>query len=428
MNHQPALSVPRHELPAPCPAAGPLRVLLLSDHLGFAHGAVHGVTTYFLEILPAFDRALVAPTLCVLQPRHAAAARFAAAGIEPMFLARRKWDPRTLLDLLRLVRGRRFALLHVTGEKSILFGRLVARLEGLPVIAHFHDGLPAPRWVRLCQRRLASDTDLALAVSGPIREIVIRDFALPPDRVQVLHNGLDLTRFTRPAADARPRLRRQLGLAPTTPTVGLIGRLHPVKGQQAMIRALPRLLRHCPDAALVIAGDGPDRQACTALVAELGLAGRVHLLGQRDDIPDLLAALDVVALPSLWEEPFPFVALEAMAAGRPVVAFRTGGLPESIVDGETGLLVAYADEDALAEALSQVLTQPELARRLGAGAARRAQDFSIQWHVQRLTELYATVHRRHASGRADLSDAGRPDALDLPGERGGGPALPGHPS
>jgi glycosyltransferase involved in cell wall biosynthesis len=414
MSHQPAISLPSRDPPA----AGPLRILFVSDHLGYAHGAVHGVATYFLETLPAFDRALVAPTLYVLQPWHAVAARFAAVGIEPLFLARHKWDPRTIFDLFGLVRRHRFDLLHVTGEKSVLFGRLVARLKGLPVIAHFHDGLPAPRWVRLGQRRLAGHTDLALAVSGPIRTSVIREFALPPARVQVMHNGLNLARFSRPAADARPRLRRQLGLAPTVPTVGVIGRVHPVKGQQAMIRALPRLLQRCPTAALVIAGDGPDRPACATLVAALDLTARVHFLGQRDDIPDLLAALDVVAVPSLWEEPFPFVALEAMAAGRPVVAFRTGGLPEAIVHGETGLLVTYGDEADLAEALAQVLTQPELARRLGAGALSRAEDFSIQRHVQQLTELYMMVHRRHAAG----------GTFERPGELGGGPALPGHPS
>lgn len=416
MSYQPVLGLPCQE--APSPVAEPLRVLFVCDHLGYEQGAVHGVTTYFLEVLPALERTRVASTLCVLQPRHAAAARFAARGIEPMFLARHKWDPRSIFDLLGLVRRRRFDLLHVTGEKSALFGRLVARLKDLPVIAHFHDGQPAPRWVRLGQRCLAAHTDLALAVSGPIRASVIREFGLPPGRVQVLHNGLDLTRFTRPADHDRPRIRQELGLSPTIPTVGVIGRVHPVKGQQAMIRALPRLLQRCPSAALVIAGDGPDRPACAALVAALGLATRVHFLGQRDDIPDLLAALDVVAVPSLWEEPFPFVALEAMAAGRPVVAFRTGGLPESIVHGETGLLVAYGDEDALADALAQVLSDPALAQRLGDGARRRAKDFSIQRHVQQLTELYLRVQRRHAAG----------GALEPPGGLDGGPALPGHPS
>jgi glycosyltransferase involved in cell wall biosynthesis len=376
------------------PAAGPLRVLFVSDHLGFANGAVHGVTTYFLETLAAFARARVEPALCILQPHHPAAARFAAAGLPPpIFLGHSKWDPRAFGNLLRLVRASKVDVLHLSGEKSLLLGRLVARRLGLPVVAHVHDTLPAPRLVRALQRRLAAATEVVLANSRPVREFVIRELKLLPERVQVLHYGLGLERFARPAADARPRLRAELGLAPATPTAILVGRVHPVKGQQAMIRALPRVLQQCPETVLVIVGEGPDRAACAALARQQGLGGRVRFTGQRDDIPDLLAAADVAVVPSLWQEPFGLVALEAMAAGRPVVAFRTGGLPESIVDGETGFLVAPGDETGLADAVARVLARPELAGRLGAAAARRAQAFSIRSHVERLEELYGELHR-----------------------------------
>jgi glycosyltransferase involved in cell wall biosynthesis len=382
------------------PTAGLLRVLFVSDHLGHANGAVHGVTTYFLETLAAFERARVEPALCILQPPHPAAARFAAAGIPPIFLGRSKWDPRSFLDLLRLVRQREVDVLHVSGEKSLMLGRVVARLAHLPVVAHFHDALPGPRWLRWLQRRLAARTDFAIAVSAPIREAALRAFGLPPGRVQVLHNGLDVDRFAHPAGDARGRIRDELGVAPAAPTVILIGRVHKVKGQQAMIRALPRVLRQCPEAALVIVGEGPDRAACEALAREQGLGPRVRFTGQRNDIPDLLAAADVAVVPSLWQEPFPFTALEAMAAGRPVVAFRTGGLPEAIVDGQTGLLVPYADEDGLADAVARVLTRPGLATRLGEAAGRHAQTFSIQRHVEQLEALY-TALRQAAWARRD---------------------------
>lgn len=392
---------------ATAPTAGPLRVLFVSDHLGHANGAVHGVTTYFLETLAAFERARVEPALCILQPPHPAAARFAAAGLPPIFLGRSKWDPRSFADLLRLMRQREIDVLHLSGEKSLLLGRLAARLVRLPVVAHFHDALPGPRWMRWLQRRLAAHTDAAIAVSEPIRAAALDAFGLIPARVQVLHNGLDVERFAHPAADARRRIRNQLGLAPAAPTLILIGRLNPVKGQQAMIRALPRVLRQCPEAALVIVGEGPDRAACQALAREQGLAARVHFTGQRTDIPDLLAAADVAVVPSLWQEPFPFTALEAMAASRPVVAFRTGGLPEAIVDGQTGLLVPYADEDALADAVARVLTRPELATRLGAAAGRHARTFSIQRHVEQLEALYTALHQA-ACARRDQPGTPRP--------------------
>jgi glycosyltransferase involved in cell wall biosynthesis len=371
-----------------------LRVAFLSDHLGHANGRIHGVTTYFLETLPAFDRARVTPMLCILQPRHQAASRFAAAGVEPIFLGRTKSDPRAFMDVLGILGRESIDVLHVSGLKSLLLGRTAARLKGCPVVAHFHDTIPPPTWMQGLQRRLASSTELALAVSNPIRDFVIREFAIPSSRTQVLYNGLRTERFAHPAADARIRIRQEWGLDPSIPVIGVIGRVHPDKGQKLMIRVMPRVLRDCSEAVLVITGDGPDREACIGLVKGLGLGAKVRFTGQRDDIPDLLAAVDVVVVPSLWEEPFPFVALEAMAAGRPVVAFRTGGLSESIVEGETGYLVPLADEDALAAAVSRLVCQPRLARRLGEGAARRAQEFSIGRHVQQLEELYAAVASR----------------------------------
>jgi glycosyltransferase involved in cell wall biosynthesis len=406
---------------APPAPPGPLRVLFLSDHLGHPNDRIHGVTTYFLETLPAFDQTQIAPMLCILQPRHAVAARFEAAGVELIFLDRNKWDPRAFIDLLDLLRRRRVDVLHISGEKSLLLGRTVARWRRLPVVAHFHDALPGLRLLRPPQRRLAPHTDLALAVSEPIRAFAIREFGIPPGQAQVLHNGLRLERFARPAAGARWRLRAELGLDPDTPTVALIGRVHPAKGQRCLIRALPRLLERCPEAIGVIVGDGPDREACIALARELGVGERVRFTGQRDDIPDVLAAVDVVAVPSLWEEPFPFVALEAMAAGRPVVAFRIGGLPESIVHGETGFLVAHADENGFADALAEILTRPELAQRLGQGASRRAQEFTIEQHVQRLQEIYASIQREHAARAypARVLPPPRTSEFPLAGSRGG---------
>jgi len=371
----------------------PLEVLFLTDHLGHASGRVHGVTTYFLETLPAFDPARVRPALAILQSWHPATPRFEALGIRPAFFGRGKWDPRALADLFRHLRRQRPDVLHISGEKSLLLGRFVAHRLGLPVIAHFHDSLPGVPPVRALQRRLAPWTARALAVSEPIRAFAIRDFAIPAHRALVLHNGLRLERFRQPAAEARPRLRAELGIEPEAPAVGVIGRVHPDKGQRALIRALPALLERCPGATVVVVGDGPDRAPCAALAAELGVKERVRFAGQRDDVPDVLAALDVVAVPSLWEEPFPFTALEAMAAGRPVVAFRIGGLPESVVHEETGLLVPPADEAALAAALAELVARPALARRLGEGASRRAAAFTIERHVRRLEDLYNEVRR-----------------------------------
>jgi glycosyltransferase involved in cell wall biosynthesis len=373
-----------------------LRVLFLSDHLGHAEGRIHGVTTYFLETLPAFDRARVTPTLCILQPHHQAAPRLAAAGVEPLFLGRTKWDPRSFLDLIRLLRRREIDLLHVSGEKSLLLGRLAARLTGRPVIAHFHDTLPAPPWMRPLQRRLAPSTVAAVAVSNWVRDWAIGEFALPPERITVVYNGHNVAHFATPIPDARTRLRRALGADDAAPIIGVIGRIDAVKGQTLMIRAMPRVLERQPDALLVLVGDGPERMRCEKLVRKLGIGPAVRFLGQRDDVPDLLAVLDVVAMPSL-SEAFSFVALEAAAAGRPVVAFRTGGIPELVLHEKTGLLVPARDRAALAESLCRVLENADLRRTLGEHGRVHAQQFTVARHIRSLEALYATITGAGAS-------------------------------
>lgn len=145
----------------------------------------------------------------------------------------------------------------------------------------------------------------------------------------------------------------------------------------------------CPDAVLLIAGDGPARGDCESLVRSLGLESVVRFLGHRQDVPDLLASMDVVAVPSVGEKSFGYSALEAIAAGRPVVAFVSEGLRQIVLDGTTGFLVPKGDVDRLATSLADVLTDGALAKRLGEGGRLHAQAFSIERHVRRLERLYA---------------------------------------
>jgi len=149
-------------------------------------------------------------------------------------------------------------------------------------------------------------------------------------------------------------------------------------------------------ARLVIVGDGPTRGECETLIEKLGIAPAVHLLGHRHDIPSILAALDVVALPSK-REGFPFAVLEAMAAGKPTVAFNLPGLSQLIEHERTGLLVEPGDNRALAAAIVQVLHDPSLAERMAAAAMERVKDFGIDAHVDRLVSLYQNIARPASS-------------------------------
>ena len=236
----------------------PIEVLVIRDHLIWSGG-----TIYFLETLPRFDPTRVRLSMCVLQPRCPVARDFEAAGIRPVFLERRQRDPRRLLDLVRLVRARRPDLLFLSGPKSNLLGRLAARWTGVPAVLRLNNMLPEAAGVALVQRRLASGTTAAVAVSNAVRQWASRHYALPPERIRVVHDGRDVDRFAMPAPDARARIRRELDIQADAALIGLLGRVvSNQKGQDLMIGLMPELRRRRPDAVLLIVGDGRDLEAC----------------------------------------------------------------------------------------------------------------------------------------------------------------------
>lgn len=377
----------------------PVRVLFVNDHLGFPGGVTHGSTTYLSTVLPAFDRARIDARLCILRDRHPAAERFEAADVPLVFLARSKWDPRALADLIALIRRWECDIVHLNGQKSHLLGRVAARVLDRKAIIHLHMLYePRPRFI---QPWLARGTARALGVSEPLRRCAVDAFAMPPERTETLHNGIRLERFEAVGAASRERIRRELGIGPSDPVVGVVGRITttPDKGQRLAIEAMAAVREEHPAAVMLVVGDGPARAACEARARELGLTvgsnaaasprgGAIRFLGYRTDIPDLHAAMDVVAVPSVVDEALAYAALEGIAAGRPVVAFRGGGMPEIVLDGETGLLVDNADVDGLARALGRLLADPGRRERMGAAGRRHAVGFAFERHVARLDALY----------------------------------------
>ena len=209
-------------------------------------------------------------------------------------------------------------------------------------------------------------------MSQGVRDYLIEPGALDPAKVRVVHNGVDVARLRqhRPRAE----VRGELGLASATQVVGLVARLdHWGKGHRKFLTALANLKDCYPVEALIIGG-GRREAEVKQLAGEMGLAGRVHFLGQRPDIPDLLAALDIFVLPS-HSEGVSLALLEAMAAGLPVIVSAVGGLPEVVTDGVNGLLIPPKEPEALAGALARLLDDPALAKKLGERPATRGREF-----------------------------------------------------
>ena len=216
----------------------------------------------------------------------------------------------------------------------------------------------------------------------------------PPDRIQTIHNGVELSRFQ--GRITRDAARQELALPTDKPIVGAVGRLVPVKDHACLVEAVALLGREGLQPMLVIAGDGPLRGATEERASALGIEHQVRLLGHRNDIERVLAALDVFVLPSR-SEGLNNTILEAMAAGLPVLATRVGGADEMVVDGATGLLVEAGAPEKLATALRRLLSDPAMAATMGrAGRARAEMDFDLARTVLKYERLYTDLAR--ASG------------------------------
>jgi glycosyltransferase involved in cell wall biosynthesis len=212
-----------------------------------------------------------------------------------------------------------------------------------------------------------------VAVSQSIRELMLRNQGRRQERVALCYNGMDDESFaTEPTGDSP----LPPGMPRTGPRIGIVGRLTEQKGHSDLLAALQVVRREQP-VQLVIVGEGPLRSRLQTQVEDLMLTGAVQFLGYRQDIPAILSHLDLFVLPSYWEG-FPTVLLEAMARGVPVVATNVSGSRELVVDDETGRLIEPGDREALANAIIDLLLNPEKAERLASAAQQRADGFTIQ--------------------------------------------------
>jgi glycosyltransferase involved in cell wall biosynthesis len=269
---------------------------------------------------------------------------------------------------------------------------MCAKISGVPAIvatSHLYGPIPRRRFGSLKQWVQAAMINRYLAVSKGVKECLSKELRIPDMKVRVVPNGIRLTRFEGPA---NGRLRETLTEGRDRPLVLTPARLHTQKGHVYLLQAAVSV----PDAIFVLAGDGPERRPLEELCLRLGLEGRVRFLGNREDIPELLASCDLFLLPSLYEG-LPLSVLEAMASGKPVVATAIKGTDEVVVHGSTGILVPPMNVTALASAISAMLTDRPMAARFGeAGRKRVEQMFSVEAMVRGVSDVYDELIARPA--------------------------------
>jgi glycosyltransferase involved in cell wall biosynthesis len=319
----------------------------------------------------------------------------------PFQFTRGVWDIRRRTRNVRIVHGNSSRSLRVT----VLLGWLFRA----KTIWQVRDRINWEQLPRL-ERWFARQVDTVITNSGA----VARD--LGPLPVQVVYNPVDVVQFS--PDHSGQRVRAEFGIAPRDRLVGIVGRITVWKGHQTFIEALRHVKRRVPHVKALIVGEQFHRSAeadrreleglrrilrgqvavpskvvfqvqdLKSLAQELGLGGQVIFAGFRRDIPEIMAALDLLVLPSWWE-PFGRVLIEAMASGKPVVATNLGGAAEIVRHGETGILVPPMDAMAMADAMCEVLTQPEVAARMGERGRLDAEDrFSLSRCMRQMEEIY----------------------------------------
>jgi glycosyltransferase involved in cell wall biosynthesis len=291
--------------------------------------------------------------------------------------------------LAALVRDQGVGLVHAHCFFPTLWGLAAARIAGVPFVFTRHHSdhhlRLGKRWHTRLDGWSARRAARTIAVSEATRRIMIEREGVPAERIAVVWNGMDA--LPEPSPEAVRATRAALGLAEGAPVCLLVARLHEEKGHAVLLDALPAVRRAVPDLVVLCAGDGPHRAALERETAARGLAAHVRFLGQRADVPALLALSSLAVLPSLAES-FGFAALEAMSLGRAVVASRAGGLPEVVADGETGLLADVGDAVSLASALTALLCDPARREAMGAAGRARAALFTSERMVRGYEAVY----------------------------------------
>lgn len=340
------------------------------------------------DIAVGVDSSRFSSSVCALDEGGPLLADLESAGIPVRILGRRSgFDWRLMPRLFRIFRRQRVHLVQTHHLAPLIYSAAAARLAGAELIHVDHDRFSYTPDRRRKLRIFAPLCSRIVVIGQDLRDFFVNEVGLAPSRLSVIHNGVDVRRFS-PEIRAT---RAALGLPGEVRLIGHVGRLDPAKDHATLLRAFARVLTVHLRVHLVIVGDGLLRRELHDLAATLGISSHVHFLGLRSDVADLLPHFDAFALSSV-NEGLPLALLEAMACARPITSTAVGDIPSVIRDGVTGLTFPPGDFNALAETLIALIERSDWATSLGQSARRLVQtSFSLQSTVEHYEALYSTL-------------------------------------
>jgi glycosyltransferase involved in cell wall biosynthesis len=360
-----------------------VRVLYVSH--AFMVGGAEDMVLNLVRYLPG----RFAPSVMCIDQAGPIGAEMAAAGVPLRVLGLTPGLARPF-DFVRL-RDAVFAcqphIVHTFLLTASLYGRLAAMLAGVPVVVGSEVNIyeRKARLHTLAERWLMRGTDAVVASAAAVREFYVDQIGADRSKVEVIYNAVDWSQLE--TSLSRDEMRASLGIPAAAPVAGIVGRLTEQKAHRVLFDAMARRSA-LSNLHLVVTGDGDLRDDLRRRVESLGLSPRVHFTGIRRDVGNVLAALDMFVMPSLWEG-LPLALVHAMGAGLPVVASAVAGVPEVVQHGQTGMLVQPGDVDGLAAALERLVHDPAERSRLGLAARDYVRPrFGVDGFVGSTTALY----------------------------------------
>ena len=376
---------------------------------------IGGLQKLILDICSHINKTIFEISVCCLRDKGELAPQIEKNGIKVYRIPPRpnnKTDYFSFLKLYNLLKGKQIDILHTHNTHPFMDGTVAGKMADIPVIIHTDHArqFPDKRRYMLAERILSHFVDKVVAVSESVKQDLIYYEKINSKKITVIWNGIDPEKFN--CKINKKEKKKELDVENCYPILGFSGRLTKQKGISYLLNAMPKIINEFPKAILLIAGYGEHEEKFKQETIQLGINKHVKFLGPRLDIPEILAILDIYVLPSIWEG-MPLVILEAMAAKKPIVATKVGGIPEAVIHNHSGLLVPPKDPEALANAILKILKNSNLAASLAENAYNRfLKHFTIKKMVSRYEQLYLNCYfKKYPCQRSNVQTCQRVNVL-----------------
>jgi sugar transferase (PEP-CTERM/EpsH1 system associated) len=352
---------------------------------------IGGLERVVIDLTKGFMKKGHIVSICCLNEKGVLGEELELEGIEMFSLGKRPGIAWNLpFRISKIIKKRHFNIIHTHNEGGLIYGATAALIARVPNIVHTEHGkepgYEEKRILHMVEKVLHRKVKKVVAVSNDLRDRIAESSRTNGKRIAMILNGIDVEKYYRP--ESRKENRILLGIGPESFVIGNVARLVPLKNHQFLLAVFRELLRDLPNLRMMIIGDGPLREDLESYSRKIGISKSVKFLGERQDVPDLLAAFDLFVLPSLTEGTS-ITLLEAMASGTPIVASRAGGNSQIIENRKTGLLLPLDKPKAWVATIKSLIVNPDKGRGLSEMAKVEVKErFSLKAMVENYEKIY----------------------------------------